>query len=72
MLTFSRKGRSEVVLNLGEKVNSQILALRTEGQSNMLDVPTVQILANDHNFYELVVFLEENKEEYLNFILHGD
>lgn len=38
----------------------------------MLDTNLVQRLAYERDFYELVVFLEEHKKEYVNFILYGD
>ena len=37
----------------------------------MFDVPMVQYIANDMRFYELVVFLEEHRGEYVHFILMG-
>lgn len=38
----------------------------------MFDVRTVQRIAYERDFYELVDFLEENKKAYVSFILHGD
>lgn len=37
----------------------------------MFDVNTVQRLAYERDFYELVVYLEENRKEYVQFILTG-
>jgi hypothetical protein len=37
----------------------------------MFDTTAVQRTANDHDFYELVCFIEEHKKEYVDFILHG-
>ena len=45
-------------------------ALRT--CSNMFDLPYVQRLAFDRNYYDLVLFIEEHRDEYVHFILHGD
>ena len=55
-----------------EKIREQILAVRKTGRSNMFDVPMVQNIANAMRFYELVVFLEEHRCEYVHFILTGE
>lgn len=52
-----------------EKIREQILAVRKSGRTNMFDVPMVQYIANEMRFYELVVFLEEHRDEYVHFIL---
>ena len=44
----------------------------TKGLTNMFDIYMVQRLAYENDFYELVNFIEENKEEYVHFILYGD
>lgn len=38
----------------------------------MFDVPMVQCIANEMRFYELVIFLEEHRSEYVRFILTGE
>lgn len=53
-------------------VREQILAVRDTGETNMLDTRTVQVIADRMGFYELVVFIEEHRAEYFNFILTGD
>ena len=55
-----------------EKVREQILAIRKTGRTNMFDVPMVQNIANEMRLYELVVFLEEHRSEYVHFILTGE
>lgn len=55
-----------------EKVKEQILAVRGTGRTNMLDSNMVQIIANEMHFFELVIFIEENREEYSRFILTGE
>ena len=55
-----------------EKVREQILAIRKTGRTNMFDVPMAQYIANEMRFYELVVFLEEHRGEYVHFILTGE
>jgi hypothetical protein len=55
-----------------DKVRKQILAIRDTGLTNMFDVVSVQRIANEIGFYELVVYLEENHKEYTHFILTGE
>ena len=57
---------------MDEKVKEQILAIRDTGLTNMFDVTAVQRLPNERDFYELVLYLEDYRKEYVNFILHGD
>ena len=57
---------------MDEKVKEQILAIRDTGLTNMFDVTAVQQLAYERDFYELVLYLEDYRKEYVNFILHGD
>ena len=38
----------------------------------MFDISMVQYLANEMRFYELVIFLEEHRSEYVRFILTGE
>lgn len=56
---------------MNDKVKEQILAIRGTGLTNMFDVNTVQRIAYEMDFYELVNFLEEDKKAYVNFILYG-
>ena len=55
-----------------DTVRNQILAIRDTGLTNMFDVPTVQRLAYDRGYYELVCYLEEHRIEYTHFILTGE
>jgi hypothetical protein len=57
---------------MDEKIKEQILFIRSTGLTNMFDVTMVQRLADEFDFYELVVFLEENKADYTHFILYGE
>lgn len=57
---------------MNKKIKEQILANRDTGLTNMFDVVAVQRIANDMGFYELVLFLEENRKEYAHFILTGE
>lgn len=53
------------------KEKEQILAIRDTGLTNMFDIPMVQRLAFKRNYFELVNYLEENRKEYVHFILYG-
>ena len=53
------------------KVKEQILAIRDTGLTNMFDLPVVQRLAYERDFYELVCWIEDHKKEYVRFILTG-
>jgi len=57
---------------MDKKVKEQILKVRDTGLTNMFDTRAVQRIANDMNFYELVIFIEEHRKEYSQFILTGD
>lgn len=57
---------------MSEKVKNQILDIRATGLTNMFDVLTVQRIANELHYYELVVFIEENRKAYVQFILTGE
>lgn len=55
-----------------DKVREQILKVRETGKTNMFDTRMVQRIGLDMHLYEMVIFIEENKTEYVNFILYGD
>lgn len=55
-----------------QTIKEQILAIRKTGLTNMFDVKSVQKIAFEMDFYELVDFLEEDRKAYVNFILYGD
>ncbi|MCL2853838.1 MAG: DUF5049 domain-containing protein [Defluviitaleaceae bacterium] len=52
-------------------IREQIMAVRETRETNMLDVNAVMVIANREGFYELVVYLIDNKREYAQFILTG-
>ena len=54
---------------MNETIKKQILAIRDTGLTNMFDTNMVQRLAYERDFYELVVFIEEHRKEYVHFIL---
>ena len=57
---------------MNEKVFAQIMDIRERGRVNMFDVPSVQCMAFEMGFYELVCFIEEDRAAYVRFILTGE
>lgn len=55
-----------------ERVKEQILEIRATGETNMFDLPVVQRMAYERDYFELVIFLEEHPKEYVHFILTGE
>ena len=55
-----------------DQLREEILSIRDCGCCNMLDVTAVQRAANDMGYFDLVIFIEENKRGYTNFIFHGE
>jgi hypothetical protein len=53
-------------------LKEQIIAVRDSGKTNMLDSRTVQYIASEMKFYELVIFIEEHRDRYSKFIFTGD
>ena len=54
-----------------DKVFDQIMEIRSTAECNMLNTIAVQSCAYKKEFFELVVYLEEHKKEYVEFILYG-
>ena len=54
-----------------ERIKEQIEAVRQSGETNMLDTRMVQWIANRENYFELVIYLEEHRDEYVNYIFTG-
>jgi len=57
---------------MNEKVKEQILSIRATGLTNMFDVQRVYQLAKNMGYFDLVLFLEYNRAEYVKFILTGE
>ena len=55
-----------------ETVREQILAIRDTGLTNMFDLPMVQRLAYERDFFDLVIYIEEYPKEYVHFIMTGE
>ena len=60
------------VPSMTDTIREQILAIRDTGLTNMFDLPVVQRLAYERDFFELVTFLEDHRSEYVRFILTGE
>ena len=54
-----------------EKIKEQILEIRDTGLTNMFDINAVQRLAYERDFYDLILYLEDNRKEYVQFIMTG-
>ena len=57
---------------MNDTIREQIFAIRAEGESNMFDAQTVQRIAFEKGFYELVDFIEIDRSAYARFILTGE
>lgn len=57
---------------MDSKIKEQILAIRDTAKTNMFDTVTVQRLAYEAGYYELVLFIQDNVIDYVNFIVRGD
>ena len=56
---------------MNDKIEEQIFIIRKTGLTNMFDVNTVQRIAYEMDFYELVDFLETDRKAYVDFIIYG-
>lgn len=54
-----------------DMIEKQILDICDSGLTNMFDINMVQRIAYDRGYYELVVYIEEHREDYVNFIFTG-
>ncbi len=50
-------------------INEQIQEVRATGLVNMLDIKSVQRVAFDNEFYELVCLIEDDKQAYLDLLM---
>ena len=57
---------------MSETVKEQALAIRETGLTNMLDTATVQRLAFDRGYFELVDFIRTDQKRYVTFIMTGE
>ncbi|MBQ1491265.1 MAG: DUF4314 domain-containing protein [Blautia sp.] len=60
---------SKMIMN--ETVFRQLMEIRASGETNMFDLHRVQRLAYEKEFYDLVMYIEDHRKEYINFILKG-
>lgn len=59
-------------MKVTDTIMDQILAIRDTGLTNMFAVNTVQRLSYDRNYFELVMFIENEPAAYVKFIMTGD
>ena len=57
---------------MSDEVFENIMVIRDSGVCNMFDTNFVQQEANRLGFYELVLFIEDHKGEYVHFIITGE
>lgn len=57
---------------MNDTIKKQILEIRESGLTNMFDTVMVQRLAHERHYFELVIFIEEHKKEYVHFIMTGE
>ena len=57
---------------MNRRIKEQIIAIRDTGLTNMFDTLYVQRLAHERNFFDLVLFIEDHKKEYIHFIMTGE
>ena len=56
---------------LTDRIKDQILKVRDTGKTNKFDIPAVQRIAFDLECFDLVIFLEDHRKEYTDFIMTG-
>lgn len=56
---------------LTDRIKDQILKVRDTGKTNIFDIPAVQRIAFDLECFDLVIFLEDHRKEYTDFIMTG-
>ena len=57
---------------LSEKAVEGLLAVRNTARTNMFDLNTAQVIANELGFYETVIAIEENRKLVSHFIFTGE
>lgn len=74
MAIYCRVGNKEQIIpkKMDEKVKGQILTIRETGLTNMFDIRNVQKIACNMEFWELIFFIDDNKDKYTRFILTGE
>ena len=51
---------------MDEKIKEQILVIRDSGVTNMFDISRVQREAFNNGFYELIMYIENKKADYVH------
>ena len=58
-------------VKIDQEALEQLLEIRDSGATNMFDFNTVQRLAYEQDFYELVTWMDEHRNEYGRLIMYG-
>lgn len=58
-------------VKIGPVALEQLLEIRDSGATNMFDFHTVQRLAYEQDYFELVNWMEEHQNEYGRLIMYG-
>ena len=58
-------------VKINETALEQLLSIRDSGETNMFAFNTVQRIAYENGFFELVTWMEEHKDEYGALIMYG-
>jgi hypothetical protein len=62
----------KIVPSLSPKAVEGLIAVRKTARTNMLDLTAVQIIANELNYFDTVIAIEEQRKLVANFIFTGE
>ena len=55
-----------------DQLREEILTIRDTGCCNMFDLRAVQQAANELDYFDLAIFIEDHKSRYVKFIFTGE
>jgi len=58
-------------IEIDDEILKQLEEIRLSGETNMFDFHTVHRLAYDRKYYDLVIWMDNNKEKYWKGIRKG-
>ncbi len=59
-------------MEMTDLIKGQILLVRETGLTNMVDVRRVKQIGAEHGYKEMISYIENNLDGYINFIAYGD
>lgn len=59
------------LIQCSQKVLEEINAVRETGDTNMLDTQSVQFVADKMGFFRLVMWIDDNRQDYRKGIIRG-